>query len=185
MSGSRSRAHQSGALHPLTIEEVAALQEDWNSDSDASTVLLEEFSPRSPGWPQPAPEQSPAPTTTMDPLFGYAEPIRLSEVDSSAGPILTNPIDRIIRRERDRLKLMRNLKDQVARVHTMDLFDTKHQLHQLYWYVKNQVPALCPLSGLTPGLGEAADFHLGLSLPGTTVWKVCFLLEHLAWLVDQ
>ena len=126
MSGSRSRACHSGALHPLTIEEVAALQEDWNSDSDASTVLLEEFSPRSPDWPPPAPEQSQAPTTTMDPLFGYAEPIRLSEVDSSAGPILTNPIDRIIRRERDRLKLMRSLKDPVARVHTMDLFYIKH-----------------------------------------------------------
>ena len=48
MSGSRSRTRQSGAARPLTIEEVAALQEDWNSDSDASTVLIEEFSPRSP-----------------------------------------------------------------------------------------------------------------------------------------
>ena len=38
-------------MHPLTIEEVAALQEDWDSDSDASTVLLEDFSPRS----QPVP----------------------------------------------------------------------------------------------------------------------------------
>ena len=48
MSGSRSRTYQSGAARPLTIEEVAALKEDWNSDSDASTVLIEEFSPRLP-----------------------------------------------------------------------------------------------------------------------------------------
>ena len=106
MSGSRSRARQSGASHPLTIEEVAALQEDWNSDSDASTVLLEEFSRRLPEWPLPVPERPPALSTTMDPLFGYDEPIRLSEVDSSAGPILTNPIDQIIRKERDRLCIL-------------------------------------------------------------------------------
>ena len=80
---------------------------------------------------------------------------------------------------------MNDISDPVARVHAMDLFDIKHQLHQLYWYVKSQVPALRPLSGLTPGPGEAADFHLGMSLPGNTVWKVCFLLEHLAWLVDE
>merc|ERR1711873_334331 len=42
-----------------------------------------------------------------------------------------------------------------------------------------------PLSGLSPGLGEVVNPHLGLSLPGNTVWKVCFLLEHLAWLVDE
>ena len=47
LSGSRSRTRQSGAACPLTIEEVAALQEDFDSDSDASTVLLE-FSPRLP-----------------------------------------------------------------------------------------------------------------------------------------
>ena len=126
MSGSRSRTRQSGAAHPLTIEEVAALQKDWNSDSDASTVLIEEFSPRSPEWPPPVPERPPALSATMDPLFGYAEPIRLSEVDSNEGPNVNNPMDQIIRRERDRLQLMKNLKDPVARVHAMDLFDIKH-----------------------------------------------------------
>ena len=29
------------------------------------------------------------------------------------------------------------------------------------------------------------DPHLGMSLPGNTVSKVCFLLEHLSWLVDE
>ena len=55
MSGSRYRAPPSGALQPLTIEELAALQEDWNSDSDASTVLLAELCPRSPEWLLPVP----------------------------------------------------------------------------------------------------------------------------------
>ena len=67
----------------------------------------------------------------------------------------------------------------------MDLFDIRYQLHQLTWYVKNQVLALRPLSGLTPGPGEMIDPHLGMSLPGNTVSKVCFLLEHLSWLVDE
>ena len=132
-----------------------------------------------PEGPLPVPRWSPAPIPTEEPLFGHAEPIRLSEVDPRAGHDMTNPIDRIIRRERDRLQLMNAQSDLVARVHAMDFFDIRHQLHPLYWYMKSQVPALRPLSGLTPGPDEAADFSLGLSLPGNTVWKVCFLLEHL------
>ena len=80
LSGSRSRTRQSGAARPLTVEEVAALQEDFDSDSDASTVLLE-FSPRLPEGPPPVPEWSPAPIPTEDPLFGHAKPIIVSEVD--------------------------------------------------------------------------------------------------------
>ena len=68
LSGFRSRTHWSGASNPLTLEEIAALQEGYDSDSDASTVLLEE-SPRSPREP-PVPEWSPATATTVDPIFG-------------------------------------------------------------------------------------------------------------------
>ena len=98
---------------------------------------------------------------------------------------MTNPIDRIIRRERDRMQLMNSQSDPVAKVHAMDLFDIRYQLHQLTWYMKNQVPALRPLSGLSPGPGEVIDMHLGLSLPGNTVSRICHLLEHLSWLVDE
>ena len=80
---------------------------------------------------------------------------------------------------------MSSLSNPIAKVHVMDLFDIRYQLHQLTWYVKNQVPALRPLSGLSPGPGEMIDPHLGMSLPGNTVSKVCFLLEHLSWLVDK
>ena len=83
------------------------------------------------------------------------------------------------------MQMMSSQSNPIAKVHAMDLFDIRYQLHQLTWYVKNQVPALCPLSGLSPGPGEVIDLHLGLSLPGNTVSKVCFLLEHLSWLVDK
>ena len=88
----------SGASSSLTLGDIAALQEDYYSDSDASTVLLEE-SPRSPDGP-PVPEWSPATATAVDPIFGHAEPIIVSEVDPCAGHDMTNPLDRIIRREK-------------------------------------------------------------------------------------
>ena len=54
LSGLRSRALLSGASSSPTLEEIAALQEEYSSDSDASTVLLEE-GPRSPEGP-PVPQ---------------------------------------------------------------------------------------------------------------------------------
>ena len=122
-----------------------------------------------PNGPLPVPECSSAPIPTEDPLFGHAEPIRLSEVDPRAGHDMTNPIDRIIRRERDRVQLMNAQSYSVGKVHAMDLFDIRHQLDQLIWYMKSQVLALRPLSGLIPGLGEVVNPHLGLSLPGPGV----------------
>ena len=145
--------------------------------------MLEE-SPRSPRGP-PVPEWSPATATAVDPIFGHAEPIIVSQVDPRAGFDMTNPFDRIIRREKDRMQMMSSLSNPVAKVHTMDLYDIRYQLHQLKWYVKSQVPALCPLSGFAPGPGEMIDPHLGMSLPGNTVSKVCFLLEQLSWIVDK
>ena len=98
---------------------------------------------------------------------------------------MTNPIDRIIRREKDRKQMMSSLSNPTARVHAMDLMDIRYQLHQLKMYVKNQVLALHPLSGLYPGPGEMMDPHLGMSLPGDKVSNICFLLENLSWLVDE
>ena len=121
----------------------------------------------------------------MDPIFGHAEPIIVSEVDPRAGYDMTNPLDRIIRREKDRMQMMSSLSNPVAKVHAMDLFDIRYQLHQLTWYVKNQVPALHPLSGLSPGPGEMIDPHLGMSLPGNTVVNICFLMEQLSWIVGE
>ena len=114
---------------PLSIEEVAVLQEDIDSDSDASTVLLEE-SPRSPREP-PIPEWSPATATAVDPIFGHAEPIIVSQVDPRAGFDMTNPLDRMIRREKDRMQMMSSFSNPITKVNAMDLFDIRYQLHQL------------------------------------------------------
>ena len=121
----------------------------------------------------------------MDPILGLAEPIIVSEVDPRAGHDMSNPLDRIIRRERDRMQLMRSQSDPRARAHLMDLFDIHYNLHQLCEYVKSQVPALRHLTRLAPGPGESVHHHLGMSLPGETVSNICFLLEQLSWIVGE
>ena len=110
----------SGTSSSPTLEEIAALQEGYSSDSDASTVLLEE-GPRSPAEP-PVPQWCPTSAAAIDPILGLAEPIIVSEVDPRAGHNMSNPLDRIIRREKDRMQLMRSLDDPRAKVHPMDLF---------------------------------------------------------------
>ena len=116
----------SGAAIFLTLEEIDALQEGYSSDSDASTVLLEE-GPRSPVEP-PVPQWSPTSAATMDPILGLAEPIIVSEVDPRAGHDMSNPLDRIIRRERDRMQLMRSLDDPRAKVQDQLARSTCHDL---------------------------------------------------------
>ena len=67
LSGLRSRALLSGASSSPTLEEIAALQGGYSSDSDASTVLLEE-GPRSPAEP-PVPQWSPTSAAAIDPIL--------------------------------------------------------------------------------------------------------------------
>ena len=116
----------SSASSSPTLEEIAALQGGYSSNSDASTVLLEE-GPRSPEGP-PVPQWSPTTAKAVDPIFGHAEPIIVSEVDPCAGHDMTNPLDQIIWREKDRMQIMRSLNDPVAKVHSMDLFDIGYNL---------------------------------------------------------
>ena len=54
----------------------------------------------------PVPEWSPVPALSADPLYGHAEPIVVSADEPNTALDMTNPIDRIIRRERDRMQLM-------------------------------------------------------------------------------
>ena len=124
LSGFGPRAHLSGASNPLTLGEIAALQEDYSSDSDASTVLLERNV-------SPVPEWSPVSVSSVDPLYGHAEPIVVSADEPNTVLDMTNPIDRIIRREKDRKLMMSSLSNPIARVHAMDLMDIRYQLHQL------------------------------------------------------
>ena len=174
----------SGAPISLTLDEIDALQEGYDSDnSNASTVLLD-ITPRSPVEP-PVPEWSPTSNTILDPLLGLAEPIIVSQIDPRAGHDMSNPIDRIIRRERERMQLMRAQPNPVARAHLMDLFDIHYHLHQLCEYVKNSIPALRHLSRLTPGPNETALPHLGMALPGQKVSNICYLLDQLSWIVGE
>ena len=167
------RADLSGAANPLTLGEIAALQEDYSSDSDASTILLERDV-------SPVPEWSPAAVMSSDPIFGFAEPIVVSPDVPTTVPDVTNPVDRLIQREKDRKLMMSSLSHPIARVNVMDLMDIRYQLNQLCRYVKNQVPALCPISRLTPAPGKIVDPHLGMSLPVNKVSNICWLLDSLS-----
>ena len=113
----------SGASNPLTLGEIVALQEDYFSNSDASSVLIEER-PVS-----PVPEWSPVTATPVDPIFGHAEPIVVSADEPNTAFDMTNPIDWIIRREKDRKQMMSSLSNPIARVHAMDLMDIRYQLN--------------------------------------------------------
>ena len=57
----------------LTLEEIAALRRDYSSDRAASTVNLNLEETSSPTW-------VPASATALDPFFGFAESITVSEV---------------------------------------------------------------------------------------------------------
>ena len=74
-----------------------------------------EYSPRSPDEP-PVPEWSLATATTVDPIFGHSEPIIVSQVDSRTSHDMTNPVDQIIRREKDRIQMMSSLSNPIAKV---------------------------------------------------------------------
>ena len=115
------RADLSGAANPLTLGEIAALQEDYSSDSDASTVLLERDVSTVPEW-------SPASVLSSDPIYGYAEPIVVSPDKPTTVLEMTNPIDWLIGREKDRKLMMSSLSNPMARVYAMDLMDIRYQL---------------------------------------------------------
>ena len=62
---------------------------------------------------------SPATATFVDPIFGHAEPIVVSADEPNTAFDMTNPIDQMIRREKDRKQMMSSLNNPVARVHSM------------------------------------------------------------------
>ena len=77
------RAGLSGAANYLTLEEIAALQRDYPSDDTASTVSLDQEESSVPVWTQ-------ATAIDMDPIFGFAEPIIVS--NSVTKPNLDVPL---------------------------------------------------------------------------------------------
>ena len=115
------RAGLSGAAHSLTLEEIAALQRDYPSDDTASTVSLDQDD-------LSVPVRTLAAAIGMDPIFGHAEPIDVSSSVPEHPADSLDPFDILVRRERDRKAKLSTLKDPVARVHCMDLFDIRFQL---------------------------------------------------------
>ena len=61
------------AADSLTLDEIAALRRDYSSDVAASTVSLNLEETSSPTWVL-------ASAITLDPVFGFADHIRVSEV---------------------------------------------------------------------------------------------------------
>ena len=81
------RAGLGGAAADLTPEEIDALREYYSSDDAASTVSgdLEEAS---------SPYNIPA-TTTTDPIFGFHDPIVVSQMVPERQPLIPGPNERI------------------------------------------------------------------------------------------
>ena len=77
----------------------------------------------------PVPEWTPATAIATDPIFGFAEPIVVSPDVPTTVPDVTNPVDRLIQREKDRKLMMSSLSHPIARVHAMDLIDIRYQLN--------------------------------------------------------
>ena len=89
------RAGLSGAANSLTLEEIVALQRDYSSDDAASTVSIDQEESSSPKW-------TPAAAIATDPIFGFADPIIVSEAIPDHNQDIPNPIDRLVQREKDR-----------------------------------------------------------------------------------
>ena len=172
------RAGLSGATDSLTSEEIATLQRDYPSDDTASTVSIDQEESSVPTW-------TPAAAIAEDPIFGFADPIIVSNAVSEPNLDVPNPIDNLVRREKDRKAKLSTLKNPVTKVHCMDLFDIRFQLAQLCWYLKRSVPALRPLARLVPGPGERIDPSKPRWLSGNQVSHLCQLLDSLSWVVDE
>ena len=96
-----------------------------------------------------------------------------------------NPIDNLVRREKDRKAKLSTLKNPVAKVHCMDLFDIRFQLAQLCWDLKRSVPALKSLARLVPGPGERIDLSKKRFLNANQVTHLCQLMDSFSWVVDE
>ena len=83
------------AADSLTLDEITALQRDYSSDDAASTVSINLEETSSPSW-------VPATAITLDPVFGFAEPITVSEDIPDQNLDIANPVDRLVQREKDR-----------------------------------------------------------------------------------
>ena len=97
------RAGLSGAADSLTLEEIAALQRDYPSDDTASTVSIDQEESSVPTW-------TPAAAIASDPIYGFADPIIVSDAVSEPNSDIPDPIDNLVRREKERKAKLSTLK---------------------------------------------------------------------------
>ena len=76
-----------GAAADLTPEEIDALRENYSSENAASTVSMD-LEEATSTFDVPA-------TATTDPIFGYYDPIVVSQLVPERRLPLANPIDRV------------------------------------------------------------------------------------------
>ena len=122
---------------------------------------------------------------TSDCVFGFADPITVSEVELDHNQDIPNPIDRLVQREKDCKVRVGAFNHPMVKFHAMDLFDIKYQVSQLCNYVKRTVPSRCKLDGLVPGPGERIDPMLPCWMYGAQVSILCQLLDSLSWVLDE
>ena len=141
-SGSDAGAHNSimrsglgAAADSLTLDEITALQRDYSSYDAASTASIDLEETSSPSW-------VPATAITLDPVFGFAKPIAVSEVIPHQNLDIANYLDRLVQREKDRKVKLSAFSHPMAKFHAMDLFDIRYQLTQLCDYIENHVFSL-------------------------------------------
>ena len=170
-SGAQNSIMRSGladAADSLILDEITALRRDYSSDEVASTVSLDM-------------EETSSPTVvlasalTTDCVFGFADPITVSEVEPDQNQDIPNSIDRLVHREKDCKLRVGAFSHPMAKFHAMDLFDIKYHVSQLCDYMKRTVPSCHALAGLLPGPGERIYPMLPRSMNGAQVSNLCQL----------
>ena len=110
------RAGLGRAANSLTLGEIEALRRNYSSDDAASTVSidLEEVT---------SPPGVPAASTTVYTIFGFFDPIVVSEIVPDTNLEIANPFDRVEQMLKDRRDKVSTFSHLMAQVHAMDLFD--------------------------------------------------------------
>ena len=171
------RAGLCGVAADLTPEEINALRENYSTDNAAPTVSMDLEEATSP-YDVPA-------TATVDPIFGFHDPIVVSQMVPERQPPLANPIDRVEQMLKARKSKVKSFSHPLTKVHAMDLFYLKHNFLQIYDYVKNSMPALRPLAGLVPEGNKRIPMYQVKFMTKDQVLNLCFLLEDFSKMINK
>ena len=111
--------------------------------------------------------------------------IIVSQMVPERQPLIADPIDRVEQMLKARRTKVKSFSHPLTKVHTMDLFDLKHNFLRIYKYIKSSVPALRPLSGLVPGPNERIPMYQVKLMPEEQVVNLYFLLEDFSKMLTE